>query len=61
MEAVAETHIRALNWALKVQLKSGRNENMSKRVEIMMGTPTEIVYLSLLEQANYSQIGKEQA
>ena len=46
IEIEAETCIRALNRVSKVQLKSGRNENMSKEVKTMMGSPTETVYLS---------------
>ena len=32
IEIEAESHIRALDWAPKVQLKSRRNENMNKEV-----------------------------
>ena len=46
METEAETHIGALDWAPKGQLKSGRNENVSKEVKTLMGSPTETVYLS---------------
>ena len=45
MEIETETHIRALDLAPKVQLKSGRNENMNKEIKTMMRTPTETVYL----------------
>ena len=41
METEAETHSGALSWAPKVQLMSGRSENMSKEVKTMMGIPTE--------------------
>ena len=46
METVAETHSGDLDLAPKVQLKSGRNKNMSKEVKTLMGTPTETIYLS---------------
>ena len=46
METEAETRVRALGWDPKVQMKSGRNENMSKEIKTMMGTPTETTYLS---------------
>ena len=46
METEAETHIGALDWAATVQLKSVKNENMSKEVEAMMDTPTKkTIYL----------------
>ena len=46
MESEAETCSEALGWAPKVQLKSGKSENMSKEVKTMTGKPTETVYLS---------------
>ena len=42
----AQIHRGTLDWALKVQLKSGKSENMSKDVKTMMGIPTETAYLS---------------
>ena len=46
METETETHIEALDGAPKVQLKSGRRENMSKEVRTTRGSPTETVCLS---------------
>ena len=46
METEAENCIGVLDWAHNVQLKSGKNDNMSKDVKTMIGTPTETVYLS---------------
>ena len=45
VETEAETHIEALDLVPKVQLKSGRNENMSKEVKTMVCPYTETVYL----------------
>ena len=46
MEKEAEIHIGALDWAPKVKIKSGKNENMSKEVKAMMVSSSETVYLS---------------
>ena len=46
MGTETETHIGALEKTPKVQVKSGRSETISKGVNILMGTPTEIAYLS---------------
>ena len=46
IETETETCSGALGWTSKVQLKSRKNENMSKEVKTMMGTPSETVYLS---------------
>lgn len=46
MDTEAKIHSGALSWGPKVQLKSGRSDNMSKEVKTIMGTFTETVYLS---------------
>ena len=46
METEAQTRIGALGWAPNIQLKSGRNEIMSKEVKTMKETLTETLYQS---------------
>ena len=46
METEAETLIGVLDRAPKVQLKSGRNENMSTETKTMVESPMETVYMS---------------
>ena len=53
METEEETHIRALDWAPNVQLKSRKNKNMSQKVKTMKDSFIETVY--------FSWTGKEQA
>lgn len=47
--------------ALKVQSKRGRNNNMSKEVDTMMGTPTDRAYLSQWELTDSRLIARKQA
>ena len=47
MKIEAMTHIRALEWAPNIQLKSGRSESMSKEFKTIRCSSTETVCLSL--------------
>lgn len=47
--------------ALKVQSKRGKNSNMSKEVDTMMGTPTDRDYLSQWELTDSRLIARKQA
>ena len=46
MEADAEIHSKALGQAFIFQSNRGRSDNMSKRVNILMGKPTETTNMS---------------
>ena len=41
-----EDTIGKLSCAPKLQLKSGKNENMTKEFKTMMGSPTKTVYMN---------------